>query len=469
MAGTGKSTIARTVARTIALKGQLGASFFFSRGGGDLGNARKVFTTLAFQLLNISSDLKRYIYEAVKQHPDIAAKTLRDQWKQLILRPLSKLKAHSVRSPLIFVLDALDECDGDMDVRQILQLLAEEQILGSIQLQILVTSRPETPIRFGFREMPRILHHDLILQDIPREIIDHDISIYFRQELKDIEVSEHDVKHLIEKACGLFIWAATACRYIKSGKRTINRRLSIVLQDGTSKSNPVKELDEIYARVLSDSISGEYEEEEKEGLFANFRNIVGAIVTIFNPLSTDALAKLLKIPRPDIKQTLDDLHSVLEIPESQEHPIRLLHPSFRDFLLTKARYQNTQLQVDEKQMHWYLAKSCLQLMSDSLRKDICDLVCPGALISQLNSSHVEQRISAELQYACHYWVSHIQRSEASLHDGDQAHRFLQKHFLHWLEVLSLIGKLPDSIRMVTELQSKAVSYSRSHFYKYLHK
>jgi hypothetical protein len=293
MAGTGKSTIARTVARTLADGKRLGASFFFSRGGGDLGNAGKVFTTLAFQLLKVSSDLKRYVCETVKQHSDIAEKGLRDQWKQLIFQPLSKLNANSVRSPLIFVLDALDECDGDKDVQQILRLLAEEQTAGPVQLRILVTSRPETPIRLGFRDMPRILHHHLVLHDIPREIIDHDISIYFREELKDVEVSEHDIKRLIEKACGLFMWAATACRFIKSGKR-ISTRLSIVLQGSTSSSNPEKELDKIYTRILSDSINGEYDEEEKEDVFAHFRRIVGVIVTLFNPLSTDALAELLK-------------------------------------------------------------------------------------------------------------------------------------------------------------------------------
>ena len=457
MAGTGKSTIARTISSIFAHKERLGASFFFSRGGGDLCDAGKVITTLAFQLSKVSSVLKRYICKAVKQHPDIAEKNLRDQWRQLIIQPLSELKTNSVRSPLIFVLDALDECDDDKDMQQILQILAEGQTLGTVQLRIFVTSRPETPIRLGFRNMSEILHHDLVLHDVPHEIIDHDINIYLQQELKHIEVSEQDIKRLIEKACGLFIWAATACRFIKSGKRVANTRLSIVLRGGTSTRNPEKELDDIYSRIISDSISGEYDGEEKEELFACFRSIIGAIVALFNPLSADGLAKLLNKPRPDVKQTLDDLHSVLEIPEGQELPIRLLHPSFRDFLLTKERCQDPQLWVDGKQVHWDLAKNCLQLMSNSLKKDICDLRSPGTLASQVCRSQVEQRIPVELQYACCYWVSHIQRSEACLRHGDQTHQFLQKHFLHWLEALSLIGKVSDSIRMVTDLESLIVS------------
>jgi pantothenate kinase-related protein Tda10 len=50
MAGTGKSTIARTIAHNLANQQRLGASFFFSRGQGDLSHAAKLFTSIAIQL-----------------------------------------------------------------------------------------------------------------------------------------------------------------------------------------------------------------------------------------------------------------------------------------------------------------------------------------------------------------------------------------------------------------------------------
>ena len=51
MAGTGKSTIARTVAQSFASRGQLGASFFFKKGKGKRGNASRFFTTIATDLV----------------------------------------------------------------------------------------------------------------------------------------------------------------------------------------------------------------------------------------------------------------------------------------------------------------------------------------------------------------------------------------------------------------------------------
>jgi replication-associated recombination protein RarA len=47
LAGTGKSTIARIVAREYFEKRCLRASFFFTRGGGDIGHAGKFVTSIA--------------------------------------------------------------------------------------------------------------------------------------------------------------------------------------------------------------------------------------------------------------------------------------------------------------------------------------------------------------------------------------------------------------------------------------
>src|SRR5882762_9027111 len=50
LAGTGKSTIAQTVAETAFADGKLGASFFCSRDFADRCNLHAIFPTLAFQL-----------------------------------------------------------------------------------------------------------------------------------------------------------------------------------------------------------------------------------------------------------------------------------------------------------------------------------------------------------------------------------------------------------------------------------
>ena len=110
LAGTGKSTIARTIARKYFERERLGASFFSS--GGDVGHAGKFFTSIVMQLANKSPSFNHYICEAIAEWSAITDQSLRDQWRQLILRPLS-LGGNSFPSSFVLIVDALDECEGE--------------------------------------------------------------------------------------------------------------------------------------------------------------------------------------------------------------------------------------------------------------------------------------------------------------------------------------------------------------------
>jgi len=185
-AGTGNSTIARTIARRYYEQRRLGASFFFSRGGGDVNHARKFFATIAMQLANISDALKSYICDAIEKQRDIASIGLSDQWRQLAIRPLSRPAVNFPHSSLLLVIDALDECDNDNDIRAIVQLLAEARSLRIAQLRVLITSRPEIPIRYGFYQILETQHQDFVLHQISPLIIDHDIFIFLEHRSKHI-------------------------------------------------------------------------------------------------------------------------------------------------------------------------------------------------------------------------------------------------------------------------------------------
>ena len=459
MAGTGKSTIARTVAHNLNEEECLGASFYFSRGRGDLGHAGMFFTTIAAQLANSLPALRPYICRAIAEKFNISQQGLAEQWKYLIFQPLSNLDKVLHQSQIFsLVIDALDECEGEEDIRLILRLLAQAKTLEAVQLRVFVTSRPETPIRLGFNNIPEGSHQDYILHNISSSIVDYDISIFYRHELqiawKKCDLPEQQtIGLLVKKAGGLFIWAATACRFINDGKRFTGRRLSLILQGDTTVMPPEKKLDEIYITILTHSVSGSFDEYEREELYRLFKEIVGSIVVLIDPLSAVNLANLLGKTEEEIYQALDDLHSVLEVPESQEYAIRFLHSSFRDFLLSKERCWDQQFWVDEKKAHEILAQSCIRVMFNSLRRDICGLRAPGTFASAVESCRIEQYLPPDLQYACRYWVQHLQRSEYHLVDDCQVHKFLQEHLLHWLEALSLMGKLSEAIQIVTALQS----------------
>ena len=120
--------------------------------------------------------------------------------------------------------------------------------------------------------------------------------------------------------------------------------------------------------------------------------------------------------------------------------------------------------------HKDLFLSCLDLLSKKLRRDICNLRRPGTLASEVESDVVASCIPLDVQYACRNWVHHLRQSNMVLCDNDQIHRFFQHHFLHWLEALSLIGKMSDSIHLIRTLEALiSVSNLYPYIFKYLTK
>ncbi|KAH0556065.1 hypothetical protein GP486_005997 [Trichoglossum hirsutum] len=231
---------------------------------------------------------------------------------------------------------------GDEDVQLILGLLAEVGTLQTIQLRILITSRPETPIRFGFIDIPETAHHDFVLHNVSAHVIEHDISTFFYHEFEIIRKrhrlseqwpGEHVIELLVQSSYGLFIYAATVCRFIQQRRHHPEHCLSLILDEEMTSPSHTEQLDKMYTQVLKDSVIGDCEDWDRSPLSERFRNIVGSIVILFDSLTASSLARLLQVADWMVKATLDSLHSVLDIPGDRDSPIRLLHPSFQDFIL----------------------------------------------------------------------------------------------------------------------------------------
>jgi hypothetical protein len=379
-----------------------------------------------------------------------------------VLGPLLKLDDGDTYLSYVVIVDALDECEGENDARIIIRLLAEARSLKKIRLRVLVTSRPEVPIRYGFCQIPNAEHHDFILHNIEAATVDHDIFVFLHHEMGSIGQEwalgtgwpgEQALKLLAVNARGLFIWAATACRFIRDGREYAERRLSIILQSSASATAPDHRLNEIYITVLKNYISRSYDDFEREDTTTRFRKVLGSIIVLSSPLSVSSISRLLHVTKQVVDQTLNHLHAILDIPEDQTCPLRLHHPSFRDFLLNKDRCKDPNFWVDEKQAHRMLADDCIRLMSISLKRDICGRKGPGTLVTDVASSRIEQCLPPEVRYACLYWIQHLWKSNAQLYDNDQVHQFLQVHLLHWLEALGWIGKTSEGILAIFSLEA----------------
>jgi hypothetical protein len=107
------------------------------------------------------------VQKTLHDDPDIASKSLKDQFEKLLLQPLLNLNQPSPQlRTAVIVIDALDECEQDQDVRNIIQLLPFLQKAKGVRLRTFLTSRPELPINLGFSEVADHDYHDLVLHDI---------------------------------------------------------------------------------------------------------------------------------------------------------------------------------------------------------------------------------------------------------------------------------------------------------------
>ncbi|KAK6525997.1 hypothetical protein TWF281_011038 [Arthrobotrys megalospora] len=463
MAGTGKSTISRSVARSLLNSNQLGASFFFKRGEGMRGSAVRFFGTIASDLRRRIPELGPLIASAVAADTDICRRGLSLQFTQLVLNPLEELEktAKSPSGPIVIVVDALDECDGEDDVKLLLDLLSRVDSLA-IDMRVFITSRPETPIQHGWNEISRHIDgRKFILHEIKDSTIKRDISIFLKDEFRKIqELRRREVKEgwpgddriesLAEMAIPLFISAATMCRFVKDPMHPAEDRLDAILRYKGSRL--ASKMDRTYRPIL-DHLSVDIGDRDGKAFVQSYQQVVGTIILLKWPLSRESLSQLVGRTESKLFCVLDHFTSVINIPDEQDHPIQIFHLSFRDFLLDP-QMKNHWFWLDEKEIHKFIAKCCIKVMSRELKQDLCELRRPGTRRSEISPDIISKAISPSLRYASQNWVQHFIDGEDTIYDEDRIEvcEFLKNYFLHWLEALSLLGLCGEAIYQIRELE-----------------
>lgn len=502
--GTGKSTVARTVATALLLGRSLknsgsdeleqapqnvflGATFFFKQGHDNRSSARTLVTTIARCLAGVQPKLRESIAEAAGEMDNIES-GLRVQWETLIVRPLREF-GKTLHQPmnLVIVIDALDECNFDgenkaKELRQLLQLLSRggSHSQGNLKLRVLITSRPDRHIEEAFKSLdikPRIQMGKVALRSMAsgktQPVLDDDITLVLRHELKQIATrhvqedsqwpGEEMIRKLCEKTQGLYIYAATCCRFLDAP--SCRTRLEDILKDSIDAGGrpPQRELDTLYTQVLELSIQAWTEAEKR-----SFRSVMGPILMLAKPVSVSMLAQL--IPQQEsrkafknserLRVTLMDLHSVIHVPKDDQTPITLLHLSFRDFLLNEARCINPDLRPDITDLPKDLFQRCIEIMHDNLTgSDLCQVQLPGFVVNRISPTEVRKHISPHTQYACNYWVFHLEElfyseecgRETAIHATVSG--FLKAKYLFWLEALSWTGEIEAAVVMVRKLRN----------------
>ena len=470
LAGTGKSTIAQTFAEISFADGKLGASFFCSRDFEERSNLRAIFPTLAFQLAHQYPQFREKLLQVLRANHDVERESLSSQLEKVIIRPLKEIQI-----PTLIIIDALDECKDKEPASALLSVISRyvHEIPG---VKFFITGRPEPPIREGFRlESLRPITDVLKLHDVKRSLVDEDIKLYLRIYLTDIRKTRsdcefpeewpgpYDINFLCKKAGGLFIYASTVVKFVASKYHLPTERLDLIILRSRDVAHEGG-VDLLYTQILELAFQ-DADPGEKE-LYSRFRNVVGAVLLVSCPLSRKTLSNLLgNCGTPShISTTLRFLHSLLNVPDSEDEPIRVFHKSFPDFLTDRKRCKDDRFFIDPVVHHEGILFSCLDLMKRCLKKNICNLE-DYAILSEVDDlpARREKYIGSSLEYACRFWTKHLASVPA---DGSRAKRvqeaideFFERRLLCWIEVLSIMGRLEVAVYAINDIRQWYISVS----------
>ena len=457
LAGTGKSSIAHEIARRFDAMHRLTSSFIFLRKEQSKSEAYHLFTNLARNLADRYPLFKTALGRVVKDDTSLRLDT-RDYatlFQRLIREPLGDLY---IAGPILVVIDALDESGDTTGEDGLHTFLANNLSSLPSNFRILITSRPEDGIESAFRAAESVVIKHMNDHELAATTHD-DILTFLRKGLPSHDFEQYS-EALARRAEGLFQWVSVACGYILEPKPVRSRkgRIQHLLQSsaGHRGQDPLTEL---YKGVLEEYFT----DEEAQELF---RSVVGQLLAAFEPFSIRSLTTLRQHTSNNIDddfdsvvETLRCLGSLLSNVTSSDDtlPIIPLHTSFRDFVMDEEK--SGVFYADPCVAHHRLAHSCLSLMLDDLKFNICNL--ESSYLANKDVEDLEVRISKHLppalSYACRLWDDHMGHFgfEADLFGKLQT--FFMKKFLFWLEALSLMNTVGYASPALSSLSKWLVS------------
>jgi len=447
VAGSGKSSIAATIVDYFADQGRLGGSIFFDRNAAqEDNNPYRFITTLAFQLSQFDSRIQERIAVAADRKAQLMQPEA--QFRELVQQPLTSSIGQLQEGPIVIVVDGLDECGVDDRASPYFRGSLLKALTRTVQLlpptvRVLITSRAVPDIETALSKIKNIHIASLEASEHSHE----DIAVYIRDKMADI-AQDNDlsddwpgsakISALAERADGLFIWAVTACSMIEDGSSnwhsTPPQQILDSLIDGSEKIS----LETLYDKALHSSCDRYMDEPDFERMY---RDVLGTILTAKEPISPSAIERILHPTKLD--RFLSSLRSVLRISSKPDEPVHLLHLSFRDFVTTESRCDPRWF-VNVIEYNERLAKICLEtILNPSL---------PVFDRAELDRPLAELALDETTAYACSFWIVHIceiKRDAGGLER--QVLEFLRRHFLHWLEAMSILGRSRDTAGLLDRL------------------
>ena len=446
MAGTGKTSIAHSLCERLDKNRILGASFFCSRSASqEVRDASLIIPTIASTLSQVSPVLRSAMSEVINEKPDVGSlHKLSVQFRLLLVDPIQCALGRSIKTYKVVVIDALDECTNLGTVEKLIQAIV--RFAPDMPLKFMVASRVTTKIWKAFHHNSEYPPKTFSLHDVERSIVQEDIKTYLQNSLSAIvRRSEQplswpapdELEILLERSDRLFIYAATAVRYIGAPDVDFRRRLAHITRLTPPRMN-TGIIDSLYNDIMRQAFHCELQADEVSAR----RETLSAVVFLLAPLSLDAITSLSGMDRLEGQVALAPFCSVIHVPATDISPVTIFHASFPDFIINPSRCEE-RFKLDESKGHQMLTVQCLRYLNRSLERHICH---------PISSFHEPNIIPEALRYSCLHWASHLEHvlaaalaQNAMTEIQALVSAFVEQHLLHWFECLSALRELESGI------------------------
>ena len=451
--GSGKSTVAHTVAQRCSDEGYVVASFFFCRSTTWRDSSTRVVFTLATHLSKSSANYREKMEEALEKEPGLMAASVDRQFEKLVVDPAQQC---TVDQPVIIIADALDECNDREFVHVVCRYASQ---LPSV-FHFFLTFRPESDILSCFDDINTSVSRGNL--DIHGVTSRNDIGTYIGRRLSAIGTnrrlkdwpSESCLGRFVVKAGGLFIWAATVCDFLEDPRTTHPKEWfdSILGSDSLSSNrSPANRMDELYSTILDTRCDW-----TDELFLRDYQQVMGTILTVRAPVSMTTLQAVH--PDTDLENILNPFHSLLSGWDDPHRPIETLHPSFREFIgrCGMLMGKHTRFKLDEGQANLVLSERCLGFMHQEFSCDIPGMGYSKTWMDADIPKLVDFKLPEHSWYACQFWMEHVMEvGKSEIGDSGlvgQLRGFLSDHLVTWMEVLSSKGRFQGIIPLWVWMQ-----------------
>ena len=483
-AGTGKSSIAHTIANQFQKLERLGSCFCFDRSRLAEGRHERIFSTIARDLAGCDTSFSKQLAAVVHNAALKNTTDVLQQWKELIMKP-AKTLSEAIMGPIVIIIDALDESGSKESRRLLLRILGNAITDSHItdlppNLRILLTSRPLPDIQDALMDGMHVQQKSM--DTIPPDSTHRGILRYVSEELSKVNFDEIPREEVVASLAGssgpIFEWARLACAYIRGDDDTgtglePQERFDAIMHNTKDHTGL---LDGMYKLTL-ETIFPEVQPSSRGNLgLERFKSVLAQILGTMDPLSLRSLASMRfhfpakGLGKFDIRTIVAPMAALLSGATDPSVPIRPLHASFADFLTDRDR--SGRFFVDVNPIHHELAFASLNIMRETLKFNICCLPSshlPNSEIGDLDD-RVKDCIPPELAYSCRFWTDHVRHVapfDSALAVEVRA-LFNNERLLFWFEVLSLLklmntcaGSLSSVIQwvMVCSMTFEQKSYS----------